>query len=182
MPNIWVISPGYYSNRTLFDRACQYDRENGTIAVGWGRMGDLSGSSEQDIQDRHNECLPHKSAQDRREIVTFWCKITSDDMVVARAGRKRVANVGYVRGGPAYDPQRGAHRLGSEVPNDTVLEYSASFLPVHWTNQEQDFGEIVFNMSTVCRLGQNSRVWDWIQQWFTIPTSILDVYLRSRRE
>jgi hypothetical protein len=144
-------------------------------------MGDLNGLSQQQIEERHKEYRPDLSDQDRREIVAFWCEIDPGDMIVARAGRKKVANVGYVKGRPVYNPERGAHRLGATAPNGTVMDYSANFLPMHWTNRGQDFGRIVFNMSTVCQL-RNPVVRNWVEGWFTTPSDMLPRFPLRRWE
>ena len=52
--------------------------------------------------------------------MNFWFDIQPEDLIIARAGRKRLVGVGTVQGSPYFDPA------------NESLTWGRNFLPVKW--------------------------------------------------
>jgi hypothetical protein len=153
MPRYWVIAP-YDSRRAeTFDKAWQYDLKNGTIAVGWQELGDISLLDNEQLRQKYIDVYGEYSPIDCNTLWKFYHEISDGDIVIARRGRKIMLGVGKVIQTAFYDPDRGKERIGHvedrAYPN---------FLKVEWEDKVIDYGKQVFAMSTLYEIPENKYV------------------------
>jgi len=148
MSRYWVIAP-YDSTKTqIYEKVWEYDRANGTIAIGWKELGDVSQLSRSELEAKYKATYGNIAkgsvTRDVNALWAFYHDISPGDVVIARCGTKKVVGIGTVTGGPFYDEQKGIDR----VSNLTDHAYS-NFLPVKWDEQVILFDEIVFSFFTI---------------------------------
>lgn len=105
---IWAISPG--EGGRLWNECY----EKGIISIGWDNLGDLSQYQSQDeILAKLTE-LRGPDAQsptnDSLCCYQFTHEINVGDLVIAKAGRKKILGGGIVTSGYTYDPERREHK------------------------------------------------------------------------
>jgi restriction system protein len=150
MTDYWVIAP-YDSNiPEVFERAWSYDKENGTIAVGWTELGDISELSKSEIREKLEDTYPsmHKGqvTRDTNCLWSFYHEVSIGDTMIARQGTKRIIGIGKVTRTAFYDEDMGRERLGDES------RYYPHFICVDWKIQEIDFDRIMFSFYTMYKL------------------------------
>ena len=149
MVRYWVIAPYNYEDRAAFDACWRYDHANGVIAIGWD-LGDLSNLSKEVISARYLENTARDpkewESKSRHQVIKFWKEIQTDDIIIARGGRKRVVGIGRALGPAFYDPEKGNVRAGS------IAEPFPNFLPVRWEKGEKEFPRTEFGMQTLCEM------------------------------
>ena len=137
----WAIAPSRYSPKASFERIWRYDRDNEIITIGWdvGKPTSL-----RDLKAWYSMYWPDETEHGLKMLAMFWFEIRPGDGIIARAGRKRIAGVGIVRGEPYYDKNIGEFAYGSNI------------LPVHWDSvEEKVFRELVFPMHTITELKES---------------------------
>lgn len=153
MPNYWVIAPQNYTRPGRWEKVWRYDLEHGVISVGWHRLGDLSSLSEAQLREQVDSAYKDKPPQKRtylaRTLWDFYHTIKAGDVVIARAGRKKIAGIGTVIREAYYE-----HNKNAEVAPD---DPHSNYLGVQWTEQcrGKTFPTLVFPMFTLCRIDED---------------------------
>ena len=57
----WVIAPYSSEESEIFDKTWEYDLNNGTIAIGWAQLGDVSKMSEEELKYKMKVVYPEKT-------------------------------------------------------------------------------------------------------------------------
>jgi hypothetical protein len=111
-PKYWKVAPGRDAKNW---EPC---RDGNFIAMGWSELGDLSGLSKSDYEERRDKLvaeLPDWTKQGANQAWVF-SRIKEGDRIVANRGTHEVLGIGTVSGPYYYvDGEKHAHRL-----------------PVHW--------------------------------------------------
>lgn len=156
MTRYWVTTPYNSARPHIFNAAWQYDLENGTIALGWRELGDISDiESKSDLEERYRELYNDEVPQAvvARDVNAIWAfreEISPGDMVIARRGTKRAIGVGTVTGRPFYDEDRGQERV-AHLTDD----FYSRFLPVDWGKlREIEFERIVFSFYALYEISE----------------------------
>jgi hypothetical protein len=147
MTRYWVIAP-YDSTKTeAFDKAWEYDLKNGTIAVGWDEMGDVSGMSKAELAQKYRQVYGESRnlTRDCNTLWRFYHEIAPGDVIVARRGTKRVVGIGSVAAPAFHDEQKGKERVGHLAD----LYYYPNFITVNWEAKQIEFDHIVFSRYTM---------------------------------
>ncbi len=92
--NHWKISPGEQA------KYWQDDLDKGIIAIGWSKLGDLSGITPEELNKRMREQYFEEVAQ-RYQIENFL-KIKKGDIIIANRGKSTVVGIGRVVGDYKY--------------------------------------------------------------------------------
>jgi restriction system protein len=141
-----VIAPYDSRDAQLFDQAWAFDRTNGTIALGWTELGDISGLDRDALEAHFKATYPNKTrGVQTREINMLWSFYHETDMgdrIIARRGRTKIVGIGTVEGAPFHDSEKGRARVSTG-------HLYANFLPVKWDVREIDFGKMVFPIGTM---------------------------------
>ncbi len=149
MKRYWVIAPYDSTKSDLFDHAWRYDLENGTIAVGWRSMGDITGLSREEFKRRYDDTHGKNTRQFEGGFWRFHHEIRIGDRIIARRGLKRIIGVGEVTGTAFYDVDMGKDRVGDDE------EYYANFLRVTWEEKDISFEKQVFSRITVYEIDES---------------------------
>jgi len=154
MPRYWVIAPFQSNNPELFDKVWQFDLTNGVISIGWGRLGDISKISRDELADAVAAGCPDSPPQTKGLIANmlwaFYHEIAPDDFVIARRGQKTLAAVGTVTGSATYSPGRNPLLAAPE-------RLHPNFLQIQWQGAPRDkiFPTIVFPRHTLTELSKD---------------------------
>jgi hypothetical protein len=111
--------PAWSRPPELFESVWAYDLANGTIAVGWGELGDIRGMDSQTVTKLCRQVYPHAT---EKTYQTIWRTLrrfhglTPDgvavgDSVIACHGRSTIVGIGTVAAPSFYDDARGAERM-----------------------------------------------------------------------
>lgn len=146
----WVIAPYDSTKPEIFDKAWEYDLKNGTIAVGWSSLGDISTLNEGALENRYIETHGKDNPADRKAIWNFCHEISIGDILIARRGRRKIIGIGEVIVSHFFDENKGKKRVGYSTEN----VYS-NFLKVKWQKVEINFEEIVFPIFTISEIDKN---------------------------
>lgn len=145
----WVIAPCDSQRQAIFDKAWEYDKQNGTIAIGWRGLGDISKVSRDELNQAYQRTYgPEAATSETRTCNLLWRffhEILPGDRVIARRGRKRIVGIGTVTGSAFYDEAKAIDRV------DRLSDHwYPNFISVHWeTTTEIDLGTIALSMSTM---------------------------------
>lgn len=144
-----MIAPYESTKPQIFEKAWEYDLANGTIAVGWARLGDVSRLKKSEIESRYRQfhgssVAPSLVTRDVNALWAFYHEISPGDVVIARRGTKRVVGIGTVTGPPFFDERAGRERVG-HLTEDAY----PNLLPVRWEKREIEFDRIVFSFYTI---------------------------------
>ena len=156
MKRIWVIAPAPSEEINIFDKAWEYDLNNNVIAIGWGRLGDISSFTEDQLKKQIEKFYPDiKQGQKTsyfNSIWNFWHNIQIDDIVIARKGRKRIAAIGKVTKTAFFNEKMGKDRM--PVYLESPYPY---FISVEWMNDKKDiiFDNQVFAMQTIYEIPES---------------------------
>lgn len=154
MARVWVIAPYDSGHIELFDTAWDFDLKHSTIALGWSKMGDVSGLPREDLESVYRKSYSEQKSKavttkDINALWAFYHEIQVGDVVVARQGRKRILAVGKVVGSPYYDQTKGRERLGGKTE-----DFYSNFLPVAWDGKAIDFDRQVFSFYTIYEISE----------------------------
>jgi len=150
MARYWVIAP-YDSTKTkIFEKVWEYDLKNGTIAIGWKDLGDVSQMSKSELSLKFREVYGEKNlTRDCNSIWRFYNGISPGDVIIARRGTKKIIGIGIVTGTAFYDEEKGKER----VANLTDHFYS-NFVNVKWEGKEIEFDKIIFSFYTIYEISE----------------------------
>ncbi|MEW5894460.1 MAG: PDDEXK nuclease domain-containing protein [Candidatus Omnitrophota bacterium] len=144
MKRYWVVAPYDSRKPDVFDVAWNYDLQNGTIAVGWSKLGDISRLNEKELKDKYLEHYSPDDPADRNALWRFYHEISVGDVILARRGRKKLLAMGEVVGTAVYDLNKGKERIGNKegyvYPN---------LISVKWEEKNIDYGRQVFAIRTL---------------------------------
>ena len=155
MERYWVITPYDSTQPQIFERAWEYDLANGTIAVGWKDLGDISEIKEKsELESKYREVRGDDVAQSAitRDVNAIWRfhhEISPGDVVIARRGTKKIIGIGTVIGSPFYDEDKGRERVAG-LPE----HFYSRFIPVKWEKKEIEFDRIVFSFYTIYEISE----------------------------
>ncbi|MDE0018874.1 MAG: Hsp70 family protein [Candidatus Poribacteria bacterium] len=123
----------------LFETAWKYDRQHGTIAIGWGCdstvLQNISAFANiQDLADELKKVQLHRDTIDPKTIWDFHCNIQVGDIVIARHGVNTILGIGTVTKTAYYDLTKGEKRVGvsSPVPEKQKEYIKSRFIEVFW--------------------------------------------------
>jgi len=153
MKRYWVIPP-YHAKSQIFEKVWEYDLANGTIAVGWKDLGDISELKEKsELEARYREVYGDAVAQVvTRDVNALWGfhhEISPGDVVIARRGTKKIIGIGTVNGSPFYDEDKGRKRVAG-----LTEDFYSRFIPVKWEEKEKEFDRIVFSFYTIYEISE----------------------------
>ena len=173
MANYWVISPYRFKessrpgwarglrpthtdneSENIFEKAWNYDLKNGTIAVGWRELGNVSQLTDKDeFRQRFKEQFP-QSGQIQYAVWKVYNEISKGDTIVARRGRKKRIGIGTVAGEAFYNEEKGRERVG-----DLTDDIYPNFIPVKWENKEEkDYDYQFFGMGALYRITDEDKI------------------------
>lgn len=138
----WVIPPYSSDESEIFEKAWEFDLKNGTIAVGWNELGDVSGLSKSELEKKYKEVYGKINSREINEIWNFYHEITPGDIVIARKGVKKIVGVGIVTGKAFYNEDLGKKRVANLTD-----DYYPNFIKVKWRECSVEFDKRVFNRS-----------------------------------
>jgi len=156
MKKIWVIAPAPSEEINIFEKAWEYDLKNDVIAIGWGRLGDISSFTEDQLKVQIEKSYPdYKQGLKTwsfNSLWNFWHNIKLDDIVIARRGRKRIAAIGKVTKTAFFSEKMGKDRM--PVYLESPYPY---FISVEWFNDKKDitFDNQVFAMQTIYEIPES---------------------------
>ncbi len=141
MVNYWIIPPYYSGKPAVFDRVWQYDRDHGTIAMGWERLGseikELARLDRKILRERITDYYPARHVItrgiDATEIKRLYQEIQIGDTILARRGCGEMLAEGRVTKTACYDQGKGEARAGAGN------EVYPNFLKVEWTMNGKRF-------------------------------------------
>ncbi|RLI75827.1 hypothetical protein DRO97_02355 [Archaeoglobales archaeon] len=144
MTRYWVIAP-YDSTKTqIFEKVWEYDLNNGTIAVGWSDLGDVSEMSKPELESRYKEVYGEINNRDINAIWKFYHEISIGDIIIARRGTKKIIGIGTVTGKPFYSEEKGKERVAN-----LTEDFYPNFISVKWEEKEIEFDKPVFSFYTL---------------------------------
>jgi predicted Mrr-cat superfamily restriction endonuclease len=144
----WTVAP-FNPETGLVERAWEYDRKNGVIAIGWDAMREdiatLDSRSLERIMARHYP--DHPGAW--RSVWAFYHRMKVGDYVVARTGRSTALGLGRITSHAYRDDAKGQERTGGYHP-----WFKPHFRRVTWlSTRREQFNHYVFPIATVTQLG-----------------------------
>jgi hypothetical protein len=127
----WVIAPYNSTVPQVFDKAWEYDLQNGTIAVGWTELGDISKLSKLELKSKYIETYGDDIAKGSvtRDVNALW-RFYHEVLPGARRGTMKVIGIGTITGDPFYDRKKGRERVANLTDN-----VYANFIPVRLGNR-----------------------------------------------
>jgi len=149
MTRYWIIAP-YDSRETrIFEKVWEYDLNNGTIAIGWRDLGDVSGMSKPELESKYKEVYGEINNKDINAIWRFYNEISLGDIIISRKGTKKIIGIGTVTGKPFYNEEMGKERVG------TLTDFFyPNFIHVKWEKKEIEFDKIVFSFYTLYEISE----------------------------
>lgn len=152
MSRYWVNGI-YNSTKTkIFDKAWQYDLKNGTIAVDWKELGDISQiKSKDELHRKFKEVYGNikNFTKDCNCIWNFYNEISLGDVIIARRGTKKIVGIGTVTGTAFYDEEKGKERVA--YLTDDIYP---NFIKVKWDEKEIKFDKIIFSFYTIYEISE----------------------------
>lgn len=143
----WVIAPYDSTKPEIFDKAWEYDFKNGTIAVGWSSLGDISTLNEEALENRYIKAHGKDNPADRKAIWNFCHEISVGDIIIARRGLKKIIGIGEVIKLHFFDENKGKERL-----NYLTDDSYSNFIRVRWKEVELNFDKQVFPRFTISEI------------------------------
>lgn len=152
MGKYWVIAP-YDSTKTqIFERVWQYDLKNGTIAIGWKDLRDVSQiRSKDELRQKYMEVYGDEKnlTKDCNSIWNFYNEISPEDVIIARRGTKKIMGIGTVTGPAFYDEGKGKERVANLTD-----DFYSNFINVKWEEKEIEFDKIIFSFYTIYEISE----------------------------
>jgi len=147
----WVIAPWKSDEREMYETAWAYDLKNGTIAIGWYRVGDVSQMSREDLSEairkiRQEGHMTHRESYVLNTIWKFYNEISKGDIVIARKGVKEIVGIGKVIGKAFHDENKGKERMGGGH------KFCPHFLKIEWQNKHIVFDRVILSRNTISEL------------------------------
>ena len=139
----WVIAPYDSTSSDIFEKVWEYDLANGTIAIGWDELGDVSKLNKSEIKSRYEKIYggkPGEISYGTNTIWKFYHEIKVGDVVIARCGRMKIRGIGTVTSQTFFDKKMGINRVGGLTD-----ETCSHFIKVEWGEvMNFEFGELIF--------------------------------------
>ena len=135
----WMIAP-MESKSGLFETVWEYDRQHGTIAIGWccenltlQDMSQFTKTDEFQAEIRKHEPDWLKSGV-WKIIWDFHCEMQVGDIVIARRGFNEIIGIGIVKKTAYYDFAKGIKRIStsSPIPEKLQKHIKPRFVEVFW--------------------------------------------------
>lgn len=136
----WVVAPMEVdAPNKLFATALEYDRQHGTIAIGWycdsSTLQDISKLT--DFEEFQAEIRKHQSNWGlivQKTIWDFHCEIQVGDTVIARRGSNEIIGIGIVKKTAYYNFAKGIKRISpsSPIPEKLQKYIKPRFVEVCW--------------------------------------------------
>ena len=135
----WIVAPMEVKPTKLFATAWEYDRQHGTIAIGWHcdspTLQDISQLA--DFEEFQAEIEKHEidwGPVAKEAIWDFHCEMQVGDTVIARCGEKEIIGIGIVKKTAYYDFEKGKTRIStpSPIPEKHQMYIKPRFIEVFW--------------------------------------------------
>jgi len=152
MRRYWVMAPYDSTQTEIFDKAWEYDLKNGTLAIGWKDLGDISRVGEPELRLKFTEVHGKPNTKDINAIWKFYHEISARDVIIARRGRKKIVGIGTVTGTAFYDEEKGKQRVGDPTGN---TYFYPNFIKVEWERREIEFDRMVFCFYTIYEISED---------------------------
>lgn len=150
MTRYWVIAPYDSRQAEIFDKAWEYDLREGTIAVGWAGLGNISAMTRSELESRFEEVYDGRITRDINTLRRFFHEISSGDIIIARRGTKRIIGIGRVIASAFYNVEDGKERVAH-----LTEDYYPNFIKVQWDRTEEiSFDRIVFGFYTMDKIDE----------------------------
>jgi len=151
----WIVTPWFGDDYLqTFQQVWDFDKDNGTLAVGWGKMGNVSKLSYNQMKARVEKVFPRFKKRSKTFIVNslwkFYREIQIGDIVIARWGRKEIVGIGKVVKKAYYDSKKGRERAPS---SDSYV--FRNFIDVQWLPVSVKFKEVTLPMMTLVEYGSD---------------------------
>ena len=151
MTRYWIIAPYNSKISKIFELAWDYDVKNGTIAIGWNELGNISKFSKAQIRSKIVEVYSEKGESWIKHNITrltnavwnFYNVIEVGDIIIARMGTKKLIGIGEVVGDAYHSLEEGALR----TPNTDDVYYN--FIKVKWEARSIDYENSIFSIFTI---------------------------------
>jgi len=147
MKRCWVISPFHSEKRKIFEKVWEYDLKNGTVAIGWEKLGDTTSISESELKSKYKEV--YGNLKMFNTFWRYWHDVSPGDIIIARQGMKKIIGLGTVERKAYYDEEKGRKRHA----NMTEVFHS-NFIDVKWEEKKIDFDRIVFSRITTYEISE----------------------------
>ncbi|MDI3524173.1 MULTISPECIES: DUF2461 family protein [Kosmotoga] len=141
-PQYWKIAPG--------EQAWEWEscRENGYIAIGWEKLGDISRMTRKEFNEKAERLSKEIDGYKKvgmEQVWNFAKDIKEGDYVIANLGTKEVLGIGVVTG-PYYFVENTRH--GHRLPIDWIDTQKREVKKPAWVRtliklDEEEFREIV---------------------------------------
>lgn len=135
----WIIAPMEAAVPNLFSTAWEYDKQHGTIAIGWccdsAVLQDASQfTNVQELQAEIRKHKPNWGAAVGKIIWDFHCNMQVGDIVIARRGYSEILGIGTLTKTAYYDLTKGIKRIGVPSPPPKELQpyLKPRFVEVFW--------------------------------------------------
>jgi hypothetical protein len=157
MGRFWVIAPYRFEENTkeIFERAWQYDLENGTIAVGWRKFSRniYHITNKNEFKWAYIKAYGEDQPAKRSSLWRFLHEISMGDIIIARKGLKTIIGVGEVISEPFWDDEKGKARVGyietQWNPDDFI---TPNFRKVKWEEKVIHFDKQVFTLLPIYQI------------------------------
>lgn len=126
----WVIAPYRSKRLQIFNKVWEYDKKNGTLAIGWRKLGNVSNLSQSELKSKYEQTYggrPSDISYGTNVIWSFYHEIEVGDVVIARRGLKRIIGIGAVTKNAFYDEERGIERVVRSTNH-----FYPNFIGVEW--------------------------------------------------
>ena len=136
----WMVAPMEVdAPNKLFATALEYDRQHGTIAIGWScdssTLQDISKLADfEEFQAEIRKHQPDWGLIVQKTIWDFHCEIQVGDTVIARRGSNEIIGIGIVKKTAYYDFAKGIKRVSTSSPIPEKLQkyIKPRFVEVFW--------------------------------------------------
>lgn len=136
----WIVAPMEVdAPNKLFATALEYDKQHGTIAIGWycdsSTLQDISKLTDfKEFQAEIRKHQPNWGLIVQKTIWDFHCEIQVGDTVIARRGSNEIIGIGIVKKTGYYDFAKGIKRIStsSPIPEKHQGYIKPRFVEVFW--------------------------------------------------
>jgi restriction system protein len=151
MIRYWIIAPYDSREKEIFKKVWNYDCQQGSIAIGWAPVGDLTGLSRSNIEKKYEEVYGDKYTSYINILWRFYNEISINDIIIARKGTKRIVGIGKVIERAFHSVEEGKKRVAHLTDN-----YYPNFIRVNWEKLEEiTFEKIIFSFLTMYNIEED---------------------------
>lgn len=149
MKRYWIIAPYNSEFKEGFEHSWKFDVEMGVVAIGWPKLGNVAGFSDDKLIEMIKQEYPKDKARSEdyifRTFKAFYRDIKQGDSIIARKGRKSIVGVGEVVREAFNNTEMGRERYSGRGEEHIY----PNFIEVDWTNKQIEFNRMVFGMQTL---------------------------------